>query len=71
MEDEDQRAQDERVERLWRTLDTQREGKLSLHGLRRGLQKMDHREFGWAVGKTDALIQLQLCRMQNLSSETL
>lgn len=54
MEDEDQRAQKERVERLWQTLDTQREGKLSLHGLKRGLQKLDHRRFPWAVGKTCA-----------------
>jgi solute carrier family 25 (mitochondrial phosphate transporter), member 23/24/25/41 len=43
MEGEDQRAQDERVERLWQDLDTQGEGKLSLQGLRRGLRKMDHR----------------------------
>lgn len=47
MEGEDQRAQDERVERLWQDLDTQGEGKLSLQGLRRGLRKMDHREL-WA-----------------------
>ena len=46
MEDEDQRDQDKRVEKLWQTLDTQREGKLSLHGLKRGLQKLDHRMFG-------------------------
>lgn len=52
MEDEDQRAQDERVERLWQTLDTQGEGKLSLHGLKKGLQKLDHRGFTWAAVKT-------------------
>lgn len=44
MEGEDRRAQDKRVERLWQTLDTQKEGKLSLQGLRRGLHKLDHRE---------------------------
>lgn len=58
MEGEDQRAQDERVKRLWQTLDTQNEGKLSLHGLRRGLHKLDHREPGYTVGEICALILL-------------
>ncbi len=43
MEREDQRAQDERVENLWRTLDTRKEGQLSLNGLKSGLKKLDHR----------------------------
>lgn len=61
MEDNDQRAQDERVERLWQTLDTEKEGKLSLHGLKRGLENLDHRRFGWGMKKTcaDTIIALQ------------
>lgn len=45
MEDEDQHTRDERIQKLWQTLDTQREGKLSLQGLRRGLHELDHRKF--------------------------
>ena len=43
MERETQSKQDERVERLWRTLDTRKEGQLDLNGLKKGLKKMDHR----------------------------
>lgn len=43
MEREDQKTQDERVENLWRTLDTRKEGHLSLNGLKSGLKKLDHR----------------------------
>ncbi|KAF2145413.1 uncharacterized protein K452DRAFT_324418 [Aplosporella prunicola CBS 121167] len=35
-------AQDARVEALWRTLDTRRQGHLDLNGLKKGLRKMDH-----------------------------
>lgn len=35
---------DARVERLWRTLDTRKEGQLDLNGLKRGLKRMDHRQ---------------------------
>jgi solute carrier family 25 (mitochondrial phosphate transporter), member 23/24/25/41 len=41
---ESQNAQDARVERLWRQLDTLKKGELDLAGLRRGLQKIDHRQ---------------------------
>ena len=51
MEGEDQRAQDERVAKLWQTLDTQNEGKLSLNGLRKGLNELDHREDDCAHGR--------------------
>ena len=37
------RAQDERVEELWQTLDPKGKGKLDLNGLREGLDRMDHR----------------------------
>ncbi|KAL8906503.1 MAG: hypothetical protein Q9207_001989 [Kuettlingeria erythrocarpa] len=42
MEADQQKAQDTRVEKLWRTLDTQKEGRLDVEGLRRGLRKIDH-----------------------------
>ncbi|KAL8655608.1 MAG: hypothetical protein Q9210_000773 [Variospora velana] len=38
----DRHAQDQRVEKLWRTLDTQKEGHLDVKGLKRGLKKIDH-----------------------------
>ena len=44
MDGESQNAQDARVEKLWRTLDTKKEGALDLNGLKKGLKKMDHRE---------------------------
>lgn len=43
MDGEDQAAQDARVEKLWRTLDTRNEGQLSLSALKKGLTKIDHR----------------------------
>lgn len=43
MDGEDQAAQDARVEKLWRTLDTGNEGQLNLSGLKKGLTKIDHR----------------------------
>ena len=45
MDGEDQAAQDARVEKLWRTLDTRDEGQLNLSGLKKGLIKIDHRSF--------------------------
>ena len=45
MDGEDQAAQDARVEKLWRTLDTRNEGQLNLSGLKKGLIKIDHRSF--------------------------
>jgi solute carrier family 25 phosphate transporter 23/24/25/41 len=35
---------DERVARLWGTLDTRKEGHIDLNGLKKGLKKIDHRE---------------------------
>jgi solute carrier family 25 phosphate transporter 23/24/25/41 len=35
---------DERVARLWETLDTRKEGHIDLAGLKKGLKKIDHRE---------------------------
>jgi solute carrier family 25 phosphate transporter 23/24/25/41 len=36
---------DARVEKLWKTLDASNRGYLDLSGLRRGLEKMDHRVY--------------------------
>ena len=44
MEVDDAKAQDARVEKLWRDLDTRKEGCLDVNGLKRGLQKIDHRK---------------------------
>ena len=44
MELDGQKAQDARVEGLWRKLDTQNEGHLDIKGLKLGLNKMDHRK---------------------------
>lgn len=36
-------AQDARVDALWATLDTRKQGRLDLAGLKKGLRKLDHR----------------------------
>ena len=56
MESEDPRAQDERVENLWRTLDTRQEGQLSLEGLKNGLRKLDHRGYWTRFGKEALMV---------------
>lgn len=43
MELDDQKAQDARVEKLWKRLDTLNEGHLDVEGLKNGLKKIDHR----------------------------
>lgn len=37
------KAQDARVDALWATLDTRKQGKLDLPALKKGLRKLDHR----------------------------
>jgi len=34
---------DDRVEQLWATLDTRKQGRLDLPALKKGLRKLDHR----------------------------
>lgn len=41
--DEDQAAQDARVEKLWKALDTKKEGQLTLDALQKGLARINHR----------------------------
>jgi len=55
---ESQNAQDARVERLWRQLDTLKKGELDLPDLRRGLKKIDHRQLPTFVFAVDADILL-------------
>lgn len=45
MAGEDKEELDARVKRLWRTLDTLKEGRLDAKGLRRGLESIDHRKY--------------------------
>ena len=45
MDGEDQTAQDARVEKLWKTLDTRNEGLLNLNGLKKGLSNINHRVY--------------------------
>jgi solute carrier family 25 phosphate transporter 23/24/25/41 len=37
---------DARVDELWATLDTRKQGHLDLPGLKKGLRKLDHRRLG-------------------------
>jgi solute carrier family 25 phosphate transporter 23/24/25/41 len=37
---------DARVDELWATLDTRKQGHLDLAGLKKGLRKLDHRKNG-------------------------
>lgn len=37
---------DARVDELWSTLDTRKQGHLDLAGLKKGLRKLDHRKGG-------------------------
>jgi solute carrier family 25 phosphate transporter 23/24/25/41 len=40
---------DARVDELWATLDTRKQGQLDLAGLKKGLRKLDHRKIAHAV----------------------
>ncbi|KAL9619056.1 MAG: hypothetical protein Q9160_006311 [Pyrenula sp. 1 TL-2023] len=42
MDGESQKDRDARIEKLWCTLDSRKEGQIDINGLRRGLTKMDH-----------------------------
>jgi len=48
-ERESQKARDERLLKLFKNLDTRSEGHLDLEGLRRGLKRINHREFNHPV----------------------
>lgn len=57
MDREDQKAQDERVKKLWQTLDTRKEGRLNLQSLKKGLGEMDHRKYHAAA--SDGLLTVR------------
>lgn len=64
-ESEDER--DERVAKLWDSLDTRHEGHIDLNGLKKGLKKIDHRRSDlvpcWLTPDTDLLASsAQKCR---------
>jgi hypothetical protein len=46
---------DARVDQLWATLDTRKQGQLDLPALKKGLRKLDHRRTGHAVSMSLAL----------------
>lgn len=43
--EESKDEREKRVDKLWETLDTRKEGHIDLTGLKKGLKKIDHREF--------------------------
>ena len=43
---------DARVDELWETLDTRKQGHLDLAGLKKGLRKLDHRKAAHAAQKS-------------------
>lgn len=43
MEEETDKERDERLKKLWHTLDASGDGQIDIHGLKKGLKKMDHR----------------------------
>ena len=71
MDDEDWSVQDGRVEELWKVLDTGKEGRLSLDGLKKGLQKMDHREYFWLSLSVQANDELALKNADSLLQDVL
>ncbi|EFE33963.1 uncharacterized protein ARB_07427 [Trichophyton benhamiae CBS 112371] len=42
-DNEGTRERDERIERLWSSLDTRGEGQVDFKGFKKGLKKIDHR----------------------------
>lgn len=69
MDGDDKQSQQARVRKLWKALDTRNEGQLNLNGLRKGLSKIDHRQYIFvnactrsltdkpALKKADSLLQ--------------
>jgi solute carrier family 25 (mitochondrial phosphate transporter), member 23/24/25/41 len=47
MDEETDKQRDERLKKLWKTLDSSGDGQIDLHGLKKGLKKMDHRRAAW------------------------
>lgn len=43
MDGETDKQRDERLKKLWNTLDSAGDGQIDINGLKKGLKKMDHR----------------------------
>ncbi len=43
MDEETDKERDERLDKLWNTLDAGGDGQIDIKGLKKGLKKMDHR----------------------------
>lgn len=43
MDEETDKERDERLKKLWNTLDSGGDGQIDIKGLKKGLKKMDHR----------------------------
>ena len=70
MDGEDQNAQDARVAKLWKSLDTRNEGRLNLNGLKQGLSNINHRLYHVFLLGSFTLKSVQLSRMPSPSSKT-
>lgn len=69
--DESQNAQDARVEELWRSLHDGPIQPLDLEGLRRGLQKIDHRGFEFFARELLTDLVYSSCKCHKLASRDL
>jgi hypothetical protein len=65
---ESQNSRDARVEKLWKKLDPQGKGELDLNGLKKGLNRIDHRKYYLASTATPALTFLQHSRTPTICS---
>ncbi len=70
MDEETDKERDERLNKLWNTLDSGGDGQIDVKGLKRGLKKMDHRKKLDGHEKKRKLNHLQLSRMPMRSFTT-
>ena len=71
MDSEDQEAQDARVQKLWKVLDTKSEGQLNLNGLKKGLSNIDHRSYHLRVSGSCLTILLALKNADSLLQDVM
>lgn len=43
MDGESDKERDDRLEELWKTLDSKGDGQIDMNGLKKGLKRLDHR----------------------------
>lgn len=58
---------DARVEKLWKTLDASNKGFLDVAGLKKGLDRMDHRVY-FSVSLHKDKLELMMARTQRLNT---